>query len=127
MEAKILELICTKSKAGQSLRQIAELTELSIDQVKEKLGQATGLSSEELDIIFNMKQRGLTLEQINQEFGVGLEVLKQFLPIRETVGTQIDALADQDQGPCEISLGERAYTPGSDCKSYSRSAPTTTE
>jgi hypothetical protein len=95
--------------------------------VKESLGQATGLSPEELDIIFNMKQRGLTLEQISQEFGVELEVLKQFLPIRETVETQIDALADQDKGPYEISPGERAYTPGSDCKANSRSAPTTTE
>jgi hypothetical protein len=47
---------------------------------KESLGNATGLTPKKVSIIFHMKQRGLPLEQISQETGIGLEVLKQFLP-----------------------------------------------
>jgi lambda repressor-like predicted transcriptional regulator len=80
MEAIALKLICSSSKAGDSLSQISELTGLSIDQVKEILGQATGLAPADLSIIFHMKQRGLSLEQISQRFGVELQVLEKFLP-----------------------------------------------
>jgi hypothetical protein len=129
MEASTLKMICTKSKLGHSLSQISELTGLTIDQVKERLGQATSLSPEALSNILLMKQRGLSFELISQEFDVELEVLKQFLPqvIKKTVETQIDALADLGKGPYEISLGKRAYTLGSpdDCKAIS--PPTTTE
>jgi hypothetical protein len=129
METRKLKMICTKSKLGHSLSQISELTGLTIDQVKQRLGQATGLSPEELSNIFDMKQRGLSLELISQVSDVELEVLKQFLPqvIKKTVETY--ALADQGQGPYKISLGDRAYTLGSpdDCKTNSRSPPTTTE
>jgi hypothetical protein len=79
MEAMTLEMICAKSKSAYSLSQISELTGLTVDQVKERLGQVTGLSPMILSIIFNMKQEGLTLEQINQESGVELKVLEQFL------------------------------------------------
>jgi lambda repressor-like predicted transcriptional regulator len=120
----VARLICTKSKQGQSLSQISELTGLTIDKVKETLAQATGLTPFDVSMILDMKQRGLSLYQISQDSGVQLEVLKQFLPM-ETVQTQIGA----DQGPYEVSLGvsERAYTLGSDCKTYSRSPPTTIE
>jgi hypothetical protein len=87
------EIICAKSKLGHSLGQISELTGLAIDGV-ETLGRTTGLSPEVLSNIIHMKQNGLGLEQISQEFGVDLAVLKQFT-IGETVGTQIDALAEQ--------------------------------
>jgi hypothetical protein len=120
------ETICAKSKLGHSLGQISELTGLTIEEVKERLGQATGLTPEALSSILHKKQRGLSLELISQEFDVELEVLKQFLPqvIKKTVETH--ALADQD--PYEITLGQRAYTLSSPdhCKTYSRS-PTTTE
>jgi hypothetical protein len=128
METRKLKMICTKSKLGHSLSQISELTGLSIDQVKQILAQATGLSPEVLSNIFDMKQRGLSLELISQESDVELEVLKQFLPqvIKKTVETQ--ASADQEQEPYEINIGERAYTLGSDhCMNYSRSPPTTTK
>jgi hypothetical protein len=129
METRTLKMICTKSKLGHSLSQISELTGLTIDLVKEKLGKATGLSPEVLSSIFLMKQRGLSLELISQESDVELEVLEQFLPqvIRKTVETH--ALANQGTGPYEISLDERAYTLGSSdhSKTYSRSPPTTTE
>jgi hypothetical protein len=129
METRKLKMICTKSKLGHSLSEISELTGLTIDQVKQRLGQATGLSPEVLSNIFDMKQRGLSLELISQESDVELEVLKQFLPqvIKKTVETH--ALADQKQGPYEINIGERAYTLGSSdhCKTYSRSPPTMTE
>jgi hypothetical protein len=129
MQARTLKMICTKSKLGHSLCQVSELTGLTIDEVREILGQATGLSPEALSNIFNMKQRGLSLELISQEFDVELEVLEQFLPqvIKKTVENQIDALADKGKGPYEISLGERAYTLGSpdDCKTYSKSPPMT--
>jgi hypothetical protein len=127
MEARTLKTIRTKSKQGHSLSQISELTGLTIDQVKETLGQATGLTPKDVGIIFHMKQQGLGLELISQELRVDLEILKQFLPITETVETH--ALADQGKGPHQISLGEKAYTLSSpdDCKTYSRSSPTTTD
>jgi hypothetical protein len=129
METRKLKMICTKSKLGHSLSQISELTGLTIDQVKQRLGQATGLSPEALSNIFVMKQRGLSLELISLESDVKLEVLKQFLPqvIKKTVETH--ALDDQVKGPYEISLGERANTLGSPehLKTYSLSSPTTTE
>jgi hypothetical protein len=37
-------LICSSSKSGDSLSQISELTGLSIDEIKETLGQVTGLA-----------------------------------------------------------------------------------
>jgi hypothetical protein len=115
MEARLTETICAKSKVGHSLTQISELTGLTLDEVRERIGQATGLSPEALSDILHMKQRGLTLELISQESDVELEVLKQFLPqaIKKTVEAQIDTLADQGPGPYEISLGERAYALGS--------------
>jgi hypothetical protein len=75
-----------------------------------------------------MKQNGLGLEQISQKSGVELAVLKQ-LPIEETIGTQIDALAEQGKGSFENSLDERACTLVSpdDCNNYSRSPHTMTE
>jgi lambda repressor-like predicted transcriptional regulator len=66
------------SKLGHSLGQISKLTGLTIQEVKETLGQATGLTPK--DVIFHMRQKGLSLEQITQETGVELEVLKQYLP-----------------------------------------------
>jgi hypothetical protein len=121
------ETICAKSKLGHSLGQISKLTGLTIDEVKERLGKATGLTPEALSSILHMKQRGLSLELISQELDVELEVLKQFLPqvIKKTVNTH--ALADQ--GPYEISLGQRASPLGSPdhCKTYSRWPPTRTE
>jgi hypothetical protein len=129
MEARTLKMICTKSKQGHSLSRISELTGLTIEEVKERLGQATGLSPSALSSILHMKQRGLSLELISQESDVELEVLKQFLPqvIKKTAETH--ALADQGKGPCEISLGQRAYTVGSPdhCKTISRLPPMTTE
>jgi hypothetical protein len=82
------------------------LTGLTIDEVKERLGHATGLTPKDVGILFEMTQRGLSLEQLNQETGVELEVLKQFLPevIEKPVETQ--ALAGQGEGPYKISFGE---------------------
>jgi hypothetical protein len=129
METRKLKMICTKSKLGHSLSQIGELTGLTIEIVKQRLGQATGLSPKALSNIFDMKQRGLSLELISQESDVELEVLKQFLPqvTKKTVETH--ALTDQQQGQYENSLGDRAYTLGSPdhCKTYSRSPPKTTK
>jgi hypothetical protein len=124
METRTLKMICTKSKLGYSLSQISVLTRLTIDQVKQRLGQATGLSLEALSNIFDMKQRGLSLELISQESDVELEALKQFLP------EVIKKTETHDQRPYENSLGGRtAHTLGSpdDCKTYRRSPPTTTE
>jgi hypothetical protein len=75
-----------------------------------------------------MKQRGLTLELISQEFDVELEVLKH-LPQVIKKAHRTHALADQGKGPYEISLGERAYTLDSPdhCRTYNGLAPTTTE
>jgi hypothetical protein len=79
------------SKQGHSLSQISELTGLTTDEVKDTLGEATGLPSKRVGSIFEMTQRGLSLEMINLETGVALEVLKQFLP-EVTVETHL--LAD---------------------------------
>jgi hypothetical protein len=121
METRKLKMICTKSKLGPSLSQISELTGLTIELVKQRLGQATGLSPEVLSNIFDMKQRGLSLELISQEIDVNLDVLKQFLPqvIKKTAETP--TLADKGQGPYDISLGKKAYMLGSpdDFKTYS--------
>jgi hypothetical protein len=129
MEAIALKLICSSSKAGDSLSQISELTGLTQDQVKEILGQATGLAPADLSMIFHMKQRGLSLDQISQRSFVELQVLEQFLPqeapavIKESVmgfEAQIEALSSQGLRPPEIGralgINERAvlaYTLGS--------------
>jgi Ca2+-binding EF-hand superfamily protein len=89
--------------------------------VKEKLGQAAGLTPKELGIVFRMRQEGYSLDQISQEFDVELQVLEQFLPqetapvIKETVvglETQIDALFQQGKRAPEIArilgINERA-------------------
>jgi hypothetical protein len=89
--------------------------------VKEILGQATGLAPADLSIIFHMKQRGLSLDQISQRSGVELQVLEQFLPqeapavIKESVvgfEAQIEALFSQGLRPPEIGrrlgINERA-------------------
>jgi hypothetical protein len=89
METRKLKMICTKSKLGHSLSQISELTGLIIELVKQRLGQATGLPPEVLSNIFDMKQRGLSLELISQMSDVELEVLEQFLPqvIKKTLNS----------------------------------------
>jgi hypothetical protein len=86
------------------------LTGLTIDQVKARLAQATGLSPEVLSSIFLMKQRGLSLELISQESDVELEVLKQFLPqiIKKTV--EAHAVADKGKGPFMRSALTRELT-----------------
>jgi tetratricopeptide (TPR) repeat protein len=136
MAERLLKLIITRCKQGHSLGQLSELTGLTIDQVKEKLGLATGLTPEELNIIFNMKQEGKSLEQISQEFEVELDILKQFLTdseetspvIKETfVGleTQIEELLSQGKRDQEIAriLGINveavvAYGLQGECKTY---------
>jgi hypothetical protein len=70
MEAR---LICAKSKLGHSLSQKGGQTGPTIKEVKETIGQATGRIPKDKGIIFDMTQRGLSLEQINQETGVELE------------------------------------------------------
>jgi hypothetical protein len=77
MSERLLNLIIARCRSGETLSQIAGLTELTEDQVKEKLVQATGLTRREVSIIFRMKQRGFGLEQISQELEVELDVLKQ--------------------------------------------------
>jgi hypothetical protein len=69
-----------QKQLGHSLSQICELTWLTIDEVKETLGQATGFTPTNVGITFNINQREFSLEQINQESGVELEVsvLTQF-------------------------------------------------
>jgi hypothetical protein len=79
MAEKTVKLICTISKLGASLSQISEVTGLTIEQVKETLGQAIGLTAEELSNIYHMRQEGRSLEQISQESGLPLEVLMQFV------------------------------------------------
>jgi lambda repressor-like predicted transcriptional regulator len=136
MAERLLKLIMTRCKQGHSLGQISELTGLTIDQVREKIGLATGLTLDELNIIFNMKQEGNSLEQISQEFEVELDILKQFLTdseetspvIKETfVGleTQIDELWNQGKRDQEIAriLGINveavvAYGLQGECKTY---------
>jgi hypothetical protein len=81
--------------------------------MKEILAQATGLTPADLSIIFYMKQRQLSLEQINQDTGVGLQVLKQFLTdAQETTPIQIDPLCNQNRTAPEtgrmLGINERA-------------------
>jgi lambda repressor-like predicted transcriptional regulator len=87
MDASTTELISTRSKLGDSLSQIAQLSGLTTDQVQKTLGQAAGLTSEEVSIIIHMNKEGHSLEQISQEVQVALEVLNEFL-------TQVQETAD---------------------------------
>jgi hypothetical protein len=61
METRKLKMICTKSKQGHPLSQISEFTGLTIDLVRERLGQTAGLSPEVMSNILHMRQRGLLL------------------------------------------------------------------
>jgi hypothetical protein len=100
-------LVLNLTKLGHSLTKISELTRLTEDEVKETLGQATGLTPKHVDIILDMTKRRLTLEQITHETGVELEILKQFLPevIGETVETH--ALAERST-PTTTEVTHRA-------------------
>jgi hypothetical protein len=71
------ELISTRSRLGDSLSQIGQLTGLTTDQAQKTPGQAAGLPSEEVSIIIHMNKEGRSLEQISHEVQVALEVLKQ--------------------------------------------------
>jgi hypothetical protein len=145
------ELILVRTKFGDSLSKISQLTELTIDQVKETFGQATGLNAEEMNILFTLKQIGRSLEQISQEVQVALDILNQFLtdPKESVVGldTQIGSKVEQSKETYKTSrylgVNERpvlAYTLDSpdNCQtcvteasdkmpSGSRATPTTTE
>jgi DNA-binding CsgD family transcriptional regulator len=154
MANRILKLIMTRCKQGRSLSQISQLTEMTIDEVKETLGHTTGLTPKEVSIVFRMKEEGLSPTQISQEFDVDLPVLQQFLSqettpvIRDTVlalETQIETLFRQGKRPHEIAsvlgMNERtvlAYALGSESKTqfneasepasgHFRPPPTTTE
>jgi hypothetical protein len=147
MGARCAKLNCRRNKSGDKQSKTGKLTGLTMDEVKERLGQATGLSPEKLRIIVEMKQEGCSLKQIREEYQVEIEVLKQFLTdpqeatgdLRETVvgcETWIDKLVDQGKGLYDISqligVSERAvlaYTLGTPdvCNTYSKSQPTTTE
>jgi hypothetical protein len=131
MAERTLNFLIAASKQGHSLSQISQLTKLTEDQVKERLGQVTGLTVDDLALIFSMKQEGYSLDQISQEYGVELQVLEQFLPqpttpvIKETVITQIKALIHQGKGPPEIArilgINERAvlaYALDGESKTY---------
>jgi hypothetical protein len=74
-----LSLICKKSKEGYSLEKVSKYLGISTDEVKEILVELTHLTPDELEVIFRMKQRGLPLEEISQDFLVDIEVLSQFL------------------------------------------------
>jgi hypothetical protein len=54
------------------MSQISELTRLTIDLVRERLGQTAGLSPEALSNILHMRERGLSLELISQSPGAVL-------------------------------------------------------
>lgn len=66
-----VQLSSTRSKLGDSLSQISQLTRLTVCKVKETLEQNTGLTAEELSIILHMKLKGKkSIEQISQEVKV---------------------------------------------------------
>jgi hypothetical protein len=90
-------MICNTSKHEHSLSQISELIGPTIDEFKEAIGQTTGLTLMEFEVIFDMMQRGLSLEEINQETGVALEVLKQLLP--QVIQEQVKAHTLPDRSP----------------------------
>jgi hypothetical protein len=73
-------LICNLTKSKYSLSQISHITGLTIDEVKEKLGQFTNLTPHEVGLFIRKRQQGLELEQISQRYGVELADLKLFLP-----------------------------------------------
>jgi hypothetical protein len=121
MADRTLNLILTRSKQGHSLGRISHLTKLTIDRVKETLGQATGLTPKQVSIIFRMKTQGYSLDQISQEHGVELQVLEQFWPQQTTFfmnetaegfETQIEELFHQGRSAHEIAqileIDERA-------------------
>jgi hypothetical protein len=102
-------MIVAKSKQGHSQSQINQLT---LDEVQETLGQATGLTPKEISTICHMRQEGYSPAQISRECGVELEVLKQFLlqgttpVIRETVlGFETQEETQFDQGKRAPELG----------------------
>jgi hypothetical protein len=110
MDSRPTDLNSIRSKLGDSLSQISQLTELTIDQVKETLGHATGLTAEEVSVILNLKQEGRSLKQIREEVGVALDVLNLFMTdhqvTQETIvgpETQIDALGEQSKEPYKIN------------------------
>jgi hypothetical protein len=75
-----VNFICSRSKKGDSLAEISELLDYTEQQVKEILGQFTGLTPKELDIVYRLKHKGCSLDEISEQFIVDIEVLRQFLP-----------------------------------------------
>jgi hypothetical protein len=98
-----IRFICMRSKEGDSLTEISELLDYTELQVKEVLGQFTGLTSQELDIVYRLKQKGYSLDEISEQFYVDIEVLRQFLP--DTVCTQpfhSEPSVKEEQPSCEL-------------------------
>jgi hypothetical protein len=142
MGGRTTKLNSPTSKSGEQLSQIGKLNGLTIDEVKERLVQATGLTPETLRIILNIPNQDKALRE---EYWPQLEVLKQVLTDPQEATKQktvagfeawIEALAYQGKGLHEISrlleVSVRAvltYTLGSpdDRKTYSRSPAKTTE
>jgi hypothetical protein len=92
------KIICARSKLGDSLSQISQLTGLTKGQVKQVLAKAADLTKKELSTILHMKLRGLSLEHISRKTHVPLEVLDQFLP-QETCRTLVPVSSESRSNP----------------------------
>jgi hypothetical protein len=86
---RVIGLVCNRSKKGDSLREISALLKVPEDKVTELLGLATQLTPYELEIVLRMKERGLSIDEISQDFSVDIEVLRLFLP--ESSGEDVKA------------------------------------
>mmetsp|Transcript_7575 Transcript_7575/g.14164 ORF Transcript_7575/g.14164 Transcript_7575/m.14164 type:complete len:414 (-) Transcript_7575:2577-3818(-) len=79
-EKRLTKLVCKRSKAGDSTREIARVCKVTEAKVLDYLARSTQLTTKDLEIILGLKDKGLTLEEISDEFCVDLDVLQAFLP-----------------------------------------------
>lgn len=82
-ELRLIKLVNKRSKAGDSLSDISKLCKLPTAKVLDYLSRSTNLTPKDLEIIFSLKSKGLSLDEISDEFSIDLALLQSFLPDTE--------------------------------------------
>lgn len=99
LKAELAKTVCTKSKLGESFVKIARSCGISETQVVEILAQKAELTSNEIRAIHQLKENGLSLPEISDEFGVDLSCLRKFLQKTQLPsGNQSRVLALRNKG-----------------------------
>mmetsp|Transcript_13434 Transcript_13434/g.25306 ORF Transcript_13434/g.25306 Transcript_13434/m.25306 type:complete len:168 (+) Transcript_13434:634-1137(+) len=79
-QQRLMNLVCKRSKAGMSISEIATVCNLTTAEVANLLAKKTNLETSEIDVILRLREVGLSLEQISEEYEVDITTLKEIFP-----------------------------------------------